>query len=110
MKPVFTTKRMLVILCIYLVAWALTAAIGCPQARHYVLSESGVGPSVAEIPFGIPHQCCAPQFSFRAVSYAPLFVTATFDYTEGEDGHGGTVIFLWAGVLGPGLPYRAWVI
>ena len=110
MKRVLTTKRILIALCVYLVAWAFTAAIGCPQARRYMLTRSDITSTVTEIPFGTPHQCCAPQYSFRAVSYAPFLVTATFDFTEGEVGHGGTVIFLWSGVLGPGIPYRAWVV
>jgi hypothetical protein len=110
MKRIFTTKRALAALCVYLVAWALTAALGCSQARRYVLTKSGVDSHFTEIPFGTPHQCCAPQYSFRAVSYAPFFVTATFDFTHGESGHGGIVIFFWGGVLGPGIPYRAWVV
>jgi hypothetical protein len=100
---IFTRKRVAVVVATYLVLWALTASIGCRQARRFVLTRAELPGGIREMPHGSVYECCAPAYWFHARSYAPFFVTVSFDFAAGEFAYGYTSVILWFGVLGPGI-------
>ena len=74
LKRIFTLKRVGIIVAVYLVLWALTALIGCRQARHYVLTRMELPNGTREMPRDSVYECCAPAYWFHAKSYAPLCI------------------------------------
>ena len=83
-------------------------AVGCSQARRYALTQLGIDSS-SLVPLETPYRCCGEQYSFRALAYAPFFVTTTFDYQKGEFGYYDTYVFFWFGVLGPHVVWQSWI-
>ena len=109
LKRIFTLKRVGIIVAVYLVLWALTALIGCGQARRYVLTHAEIPKGTREMPRESIYECCAPAYWFHARSYAPFCVTVSFDFAEGEFAYGYTTVCVWIGVVIPAVRISSWV-
>jgi hypothetical protein len=103
-KRIFTVRRAAVAFACYVALWALTASIGCQQARRFVLTRAEITPETREMPRDSVYQCCAPAYWFHTRSYAPFLVYVSFEYARGDFAYGYTALFLWFGVLGPAIP------
>ena len=103
LKRVFTLRRVGLCVVVYLTLWAITALIGCGQARRYTLARAELPAGVREMQPDSAYECCAPAYWLRVRSYAPFSVTVSFDFAGGDFAYGYTHVFLWFGVLGPGI-------
>ena len=108
-KRIFTLKRLAVVVVAYLILWALTASIGCRQARRYVLTRAEIPSSTREMPPGSVYQCCDPAYWFHARSYAPFTVTVSFDFAAGDFAYGYTTLCVWVGVVIPAIRISSWI-
>jgi hypothetical protein len=103
LKRFFTLRRIGIFVAAYVLLWALTALIGCRQARRFALARAELPSGIREMAPGSVYECCAPVYWLHARSYAPFCVTLSFDFAAGDFAYGYTHVFLWFGVLGPGI-------
>jgi len=100
LKRIFTKRWVAIVVVCYLALWALTAFIGCPQARRRILRRHArIANTTRELARHAVYECCAPAYWCRTTCYAPFLVTTSYDFKAGRYADGYTSVFLWLGTL-----------
>ena len=96
-KRVFSRRNLLVFAVFYCILWMLTATIGVRQFRSMLLRDWAVPSHCVEVAQEYDGTRSGCGYFFRANSYAPFLIVASWDLSNGDFSTGASGVVLWFG-------------